>query len=59
VSVQDRCSVCNTHPMVLLGDEAQVETQKSFWTHQIELLGDMGLVESRFGPLGDSASGGA
>jgi hypothetical protein len=45
--------------MVLLGDEAQVEAQKSFWTHQIELVGDMGLVESRFGPLGDSASVGA
>jgi hypothetical protein len=45
--------------MVLLGDEAQVEAQKSFWTHLIELLGDMGLVESCFSPLGDSASVGA
>jgi hypothetical protein len=45
--------------MVLLGDEALVEAQKSFWTHQIELARDMGLVESRFGPLGDSASVGA
>jgi hypothetical protein len=42
--------------MVLLGDEAQVEAQKSFWTHQIELLGDVGPVEYCFGPLGDSAS---
>jgi hypothetical protein len=45
--------------MVLLGDEVQVEAQKSFWTHQIELLGDMSLVESCFGQLGDSASVGA
>jgi hypothetical protein len=45
--------------MVLLGDEAQVKAQKLFWTHQIELLVDMGLVESHFSPLGDSASVGA
>jgi hypothetical protein len=32
---------------------------KSFWMHQMELLGDMGLVKSCFGPLGDSASIGA
>jgi hypothetical protein len=33
--------------------------QKSFWTHLMELLGDMDHVESRFGPLGDSVSAGA
>ena len=27
--------------------------------HAIELLGDVGLVESRFGPFGDSVSVGA
>jgi hypothetical protein len=25
--------------------------QKSFWTHPMELLGDLGHVESQFGPL--------
>jgi hypothetical protein len=55
--------------MVLLGDEAQVDAwrkiggryvpnvpqpQKSFWMHPMELLGDVGRVESRFGPFGDS-----
>ena len=28
--------------------------QKSFWTHLMELLGDVGQVESRFGLLGAS-----
>jgi hypothetical protein len=32
------------------------EAQKPFWTHPMELLGDMGHVESRFGPFGDSVS---
>jgi hypothetical protein len=27
--------------------------QKSFWTHLMELLGDVGHVESYFGPFGD------
>jgi hypothetical protein len=27
--------------------------QKSFWTHPMELLGDVGHVESRFGPFRD------
>jgi hypothetical protein len=30
------------------------QAQKSFWAHPIELLGDVGHVESRFGPFGDS-----
>jgi hypothetical protein len=30
--------------------------QKLFWTHQMELLGYMGHVESRVGPFGDSVS---
>ena len=29
---------------------------KSFWTQQIELLGDVGHVDSHFGPFGDSFS---
>jgi hypothetical protein len=36
-----------------------LEARKSFCTHQMELLGDVGLVESRFGPFGDCASVGA
>jgi hypothetical protein len=33
--------------------------QKSFWTHMIEHLGDMGHVKSHFGPFRDSVSIGA
>jgi hypothetical protein len=33
--------------------------QKSFWTHPMEPLGDVGHVESWFGPFGDSVSVGA
>jgi hypothetical protein len=29
---------------------------KSFWTHPMELLGDIGHVESCFGPFGDNVS---
>jgi hypothetical protein len=28
----------------------------SFWTYRTELLGDVGQVESRFGPFGDNVS---
>jgi len=41
---QDRCPVCAEIPQV----------QKSFWTHPIELLGDLGHVKSHFGSFGDS-----
>jgi hypothetical protein len=30
------------------------QAQKSFWTHMMELLCDMGHVESCFGAFGDS-----
>ena len=50
VSVQDRCTVCakrtigsetfRTHPMVLLGDEPQVEAQ-------FDLLGDSANLDVR------------
>jgi hypothetical protein len=33
--------------------------QKLFWTHPMKLLGDMGRLESRFGPFGDSVIIGA
>jgi hypothetical protein len=35
------------------------EAQKSFWMHMMVLLGDVGHVESRFGPMRDSVSIGA
>ena len=44
VSLQDRCAVCAKHTMA----------QKSFWTHQMVLLGDEAQVEARLGLFGDS-----
>jgi hypothetical protein len=32
------------------------QAQKSFWTNPLELLGDVGHVESRFSPFRDSVS---
>jgi hypothetical protein len=29
---------------------------KLFWIHQMELLGNMGQIEARIGPFGDSAN---
>ena len=46
VSLQYRCKVCAKHTLA----------QKSFWTHQMVLLGDEGQVEARFGPFADSAN---
>jgi hypothetical protein len=46
VSVQDRCTVCIKCTM---GSEL-------FWTHLIELLGDVGHVKCHFGPFGGSAN---
>ena len=46
VSLQDRCKVCAKHTMA----------QKSFWTHQMVLLGDEVQVEAHFGLFGDSVS---
>jgi hypothetical protein len=31
-------------------------TQKLFWTHLMEFLGDVGYVQSCFGPIGDRVS---
>jgi hypothetical protein len=43
ILMQDRCMVC-----------AELATDgKPFWTQPMELLGDMGHVESCFGPFGD------
>ena len=35
------------------------KAQKSFWTHPMVLLGDVGHVESCFGAFGDGVSVGA
>jgi hypothetical protein len=44
VSVQDRCMVCA---------KRTTGSEKLFWMHMIELLGDVSHVEPRFGPFGD------
>ena len=49
ILTQDRCTVCVDVPLA----------QKSFWTHLMELLGDVGHVESHFFPFGDSVNVGA
>ena len=46
MSLQDRCKVCSKH----------TKAPKSFWTHQMVLLGDEAHVEAHFGPFGDSAN---
>jgi hypothetical protein len=43
---QDRCMVCTE----------QTINSKVIWTHPLELLGNMGLVESHFSPFRDSVS---
>jgi hypothetical protein len=35
------------------------KAQKSFWVHPMELLGDVGQVEARFGLLGERVNLGA
>ena len=49
VWVQDRYTVCAKRTIGL----------ETFWTHPMELLGDVGHVESRFSSFGDSACMGA
>ena len=49
ILAQDRCAVCGEHTI----------DSKSFCTHLMELLGDVGHVESPFRPFGDSVSVGA
>ena len=49
ILTQDRCTVCVEHA---IGSEI-------VWTHPMELLGDMGHVESHFFPFGDIVSVGA
>jgi hypothetical protein len=49
ILTQDSCTVCTERTIGL----------KSFWTHPIELLGDVDHEESRFGVFRDSVSVGA
>jgi hypothetical protein len=44
--VQDRCTICIERTI----------GHKQFWTHPMELVSDVGRVESRFSPFGDSVS---
>ena len=46
---QDRCTVCAERNI----------GSKIIWTHHMELLSEVGQVESCFGPFGDSVSVGA
>jgi hypothetical protein len=46
ILTQDRCMVCAEHIIGL----------KSFWTHPLDLLGDIGHVVPHFNPFGDSVS---
>jgi hypothetical protein len=49
ILMQDKCTVCA---------ECTIAS-KSFWTHPMELLGDVGHVKFRFSLCGDSACVGA
>ena len=47
MSVEDRCMVCARRT---IGSHVAL-AQKSFWTHPMELLADVGHVESYFIPF--------
>ena len=49
ILTQDRCKVCAERTI----------GSKIIWTHPMELLSDVGQVESYFGLFGDSVSVGA
>jgi hypothetical protein len=52
---QDRwtvCAECTIGSEIIL--DTPDEAQKSFWTHPMDLLGEIGYVESRFNPFGDT-----
>ena len=71
MSVQERCMVCarrtigsNGSSFRAFGLGARFVSnvpldRKSFWMHPMELLGDVGHVESHFFPFGDSVNVGA
>ena len=49
ILTQDSCTLC----------AERTKARKLFWMHPMELLVDVGHVESCFGPFGDSVSVGA
>ena len=54
-------SVLSEVVLILMQDRALFASniplaQKSFWTHPMELLGDVGHLDSRFFPFGDLVS---
>ena len=66
MSMQDRCTVCVKR---IIGSENRFGrkigawfalnvplARKSFWTHPMEHLGDVGYVEPHLFPYGDSVS---
>jgi hypothetical protein len=59
--VVELCSVRLEILLILTQDRCTVWTErtighKQFWTHPMELVSDVGRVESRFSPIGDSVS---
>jgi hypothetical protein len=56
---QDRCTVCANGIIGARFAPNVPQAQKSFWTRTIEHLGDVGYMQSHFGPFGDSVSIGA
>ena len=52
-------SILSDIVLILMQDRSRVcigQAWKSFWTHPMELLGDMGYVESDFFLFGESVS---
>jgi hypothetical protein len=49
ILTQDTCTICAEH----------TQAHKLFWMHPMDLLGDVGHVESCFDLFGDSVSVGA
>jgi hypothetical protein len=55
-------SICLEIVLILTQDgytvcaKRNIGSEKSFWTHPMELLGDVGHVEAHFGPFRDSSN---
>ena len=59
ILTQDRSTVCVERTIGARFASSVPQAWKSFWTHLMELLGDVGHMESYFFPFGDSVSVGA